>query len=458
MTPAEAIRQATFGTKWEGRLWIVGGSVRDELLGLPEPPDIDIVLESDAGELATYLVEKQISQITPVEYPRFGTALVMIEDVKVELATTRSESYVRESRKPFVQPATLEEDALRRDFTCNTLLKNVHTGEIKDPLGVGLSDLKERILRTPLDPNQTFRDDPLRMLRAVRFKNRYRFRPTLEVLDAVRQEAQRLRIVSAERIRDEVSRMLSHSSAAASLSDLMEFRLLDQFWPEFREGVGAEQGGYHDKDVWDHTLDVIDELVQYNEQPSLLLVLGALFHDIGKPRVRTIEDADRVRFFGHEVVGAEMTRQMLVRLRFPNQMVEEVEMLVRHHMRLGSAVPFTDSAARRLRRDLGDLVDPLLELCEADAKAIGRIPKPIDFEHIRMVLKESVQKISSQQLKSPLTGDEVMSILHIKQGPKVGQWLSRLSDAVVEGEIAPVNKEDAKRWLLQKAAALDQEA
>jgi poly(A) polymerase len=458
VTPAEAIRHATLGTKWDGQLWIVGGCVRDELLGLPKPPDIDIVLESDSGELAAYLFEKQVSTIAPVEYPRFGTALVLVEGAKVELATARSESYSSESRKPFVQPAALEEDALRRDFTVNTLLKNLHTGELRDPLGSGLSDLQSGILRTPLDPVKTFRDDPLRMLRAIRFKNRYRFNPALGLLEAVREEASRLRIVSAERIRDEVVNMLCHVSASESFSDLMECNLLEQFWPEFKEGVGVEQGGYHQKDVWGHTLDVVDQVVRNGNEISLLVVLGALFHDVAKPRTRKIEDVDRVRFIGHEVLGAEMTKQMLVRLRFPTDTVDAVAMLVRHHMRLGSAVPFTESAARRLRRDLGNLVEPLLELCEADARAIGRIEKPIDFARIRTVLEDSVRKTPAQQLRSPLSGDEVMSILQLEPGPQVGQWLSKLSDAVVEGEIAPGNKEEAIQWLLKMHATLHRNA
>lgn len=441
MSAEEIIAKATLGTKWERRLWTVGGAVRDEILGLPAPPDIDIVLEDDAGELAKYLWERGISEITPVEYARFGAALMRIDGVSVEFTSARSESYEKHSRKPNVSPATLEDDARRRDFTCNTLMRNIHTGEIADPLGVGLADLEHKILRTPLDAARTFDDDPLRMLRAVRFKNRlgFSFAPGLE--EAIAQEKERLRIVSGERIRDEVVRMLQSDKPAQCLADLMSLGLLGVFAPEFEEGVGVEQGSYHTKDVWGHTLDVVREAAE--REGSLIVRLGALFHDIGKPRTRSTEEGGRVRFFGHERVGAQMTLEILRRLRFGRRFSEEVAKIVANHVRLGSAVPFTASAARRIVRDMGDLLEPLLQVCQADAGALRAKPNGVDFAAIRERIEEVNEKAQRSNLESPLSGSEIMAALGLPAGPEIGKLKDRLTEAVLSGAIAPGDKEAA---------------
>jgi poly(A) polymerase len=458
MTAAGAIADATRGTPWEGRLWIVGGAVRDELLGLPIPPDIDIVLETDALELASFLHETGVSTIAPVTYPRFGTALVRVQGAPVELVTARKESYGATSRKPKVARASLREDALRRDFTINTLMRNLHTGEIIDPLETGLGDLRDKLLKTPLDPEATFHDDPLRMLRAVRFKNRFGLSPAPGLLEAIRKESHRLEIISGERIRDELVKMLLHPAAADCMADLMDLRLLDVFASEFREGIGVDQGGYHTRDVWGHTLDVVrnatagfstvafHDAVESSE--DLLVALGALLHDIAKPRTRTIEAGGRVRFFGHEKVGAKMAFDILRRLRFSGSVCTGVSLIVRNHMRLGSATPFTLPAARRLVRDMGGLVDPLLRVCEADAAALRTIPKGTDFADIREKIA-LVQAAPGKKLESPLDGEEIMSVLNLQPGPEVKKWKARLTEAVLDGLISADDKDEARRLLRQ---------
>jgi poly(A) polymerase len=450
LDPLSAIAQATLGTQWEGRLFLVGGAVRDELLGLSSSPhgDFDIVLESDAGALARHLYDAKVSSIPPVVYPRFGTAMVRVAGGNVELVTARRESYSVDSRKPDVEPATLLDDALRRDFTINTLLKNIHTGEIADPLGQAYADLEAKILRTPLDANETFSDDPLRMIRAVRFRARFGLTPSHGLYEAVSNNLERLRIVSSERIRDEFEKMLVGPNAADSLDDLMQTGLLSVIAPEFSEGVGIDQGSYHSKDVWGHSLDVVRKA----EGGELIVMLGALFHDIGKPRTRSVEPTGRVRFFGHEDVGATMTTKILRRLKFSNDVIEGVATLVKNHMRLGSAVPFTKPAARRLKRDLGKLVEPLLALCEADAGALARIPKGIDFRAVRDRLQEVESSVENVTFDSPLSGEEIMSITGCEQGPAVGRYKRALSDAVVEGKIQPDDK-DAAAALLRAMAA-----
>lgn len=418
-------------------------------MGLPEDNDFDVVTEESSQELALFLYTSGVSSIRPVIYSRFGTALVRVGDANVEIVTARRESYSPESRKPEVAPATLLEDAKRRDFTINTLLRNLHTGEVLDPLGVGMRDLRERMLRTPLDPEMTFNDDPLRMLRAVRFRWRLDLTPAEGLYEAIRRRRTRLRIVSAERIRNELVLMLEHPAAAEALADLMDLGLLDLFLPEMKECVGVDQGDYHTRPVWEHTLDVVRNATAYGD---LRVTLAALFHDVGKPRTRTVDREGRVRFFGHERLGAEMTRAAMTRLRFSRDKAEQVATLVLNHMRLGSMEVFTSTAARRLVRDLGELVDPLIKLCRADAAAIRAGPPRADFDEIERRVAEVRANATPKQLKSPLTGGEVMALLGIKEGPEVGKWLRRLDEAVLEGAIAPNDKETAREWLLRTAS------
>lgn len=448
MNALERIAEATRGTKWEGHLYAVGGCVRDALMGLPEGNDFDIVTEESSEELAKFLYASGVSSISPVIYARFGTALVRVGGANVEIVTARHESYNPQSRKPDVEPATLLDDARRRDFTINTLLHNLHTGELLDPLGTGLQDLKNRVLRTPLDPDATFNDDPLRMLRAVRFRWRLGLTPAEGLCDAIRRRRERLRIVSAERIRNELVLMLEHPTAADALAELMDLGLLELFLPELKEGVGVEQGGYHTKPVWEHTLEVVRNATKYGE---LRITLAALFHDVAKPRTKTVDDDGRVRFIGHERLGAEMTREAMYRLRFGRDLTEQVAVLVRNHMRLSSMAVFTPTAARRLIRDLGDLVDPLIKLCRADAEATRTGPPKADFDEIEQRLAE-VRAIATQtQLTSPLRGSDVMRLLDIAEGPEVGNWLRRLENAVLDGEIPPNDKDAARQWLLREA-------
>jgi poly(A) polymerase len=439
----EAVRTATEGSPFEGRLWVVGGAVRDELLGLPIPTDFDLVTLMDAGELAKKLHAEGLSSIAPVTYERFGTAMVQVAGTAIEIVTARRESYDAHSRKPHVQPATLGEDALRRDFTCNTLLRNLHTRELVDPLGCGLEDLRSRRLRTPLDPEATFQDDPLRMLRAVRFRWQLGFDPSPELYPAVLATSGRLEIVSAERVRDELVKMLLLPDADRALADLMELRMLHGFAPELVEMVGVEQGDYHHLDVWEHSLLVVRNVGRGDP----ILTWAALLHDVGKPRTRRIDDQGRTRFFGHEAVGAEMTSELLRRLKFSNREVEQVAALVKNHMRLGTAPSFTPAAARRLIRDLGDLVPRLLDLVEADASALKPGVRKLDLASVRKRIREAVASSPRESLESPLSGAEIMAALGLSAGPEVGKWKAVLAEKVIEGEIPPGDREAALRVL-----------
>ena len=447
----EAIREATIGTSFEGELWLVGGAVRDELLGIPHEADFDIVLQGSSEELAKFLYKKRISTIHPVTYERFGTAMVQVREVQIELVTARRESYDAGSRKPQVEPATLEEDALRRDFTVNTLMRNLHTEELNDPLGKGLEDLKARVLRTPLNPVETFHDDPLRMLRAVRFRWKLGFTPSRGLYGAIKNEKERLKIISGERIRDELIKMLMQPSAADALQDLMELGLLDQFAPEFEPMVGLEQGDYHHLDAWSHSLEVLRSVTKHSDA-DLPLRLAALLHDIGKPETKSIGENGRVHFYLHEVVGCEIADRMLRRLKFPLEQIDEVKLLIRNHMRLTGASRIHKPAARRMIRDLGDELPKLLALIEADRSAHKPGIKHPDLIGIRKTLEEVQIETPKSVLESPLQGGEIMELLNLQPGPEVGKWKVFLTEQVLDGLVQPGDK-DAARTVLLRAVA-----
>ncbi len=439
----DKINLATLGTPFEGDLWMVGGCVRDELLGLAHSNDFDLVTRGSSAELAHLLFDRGVSSIPPVTYERFGTAMVRVDDINIEIVTARKESYDGESRKPTVQAATYLEDAERRDFTINTLMRNVHTGDLADPLGKGLDDLKAKVLRTPLDPDATFRDDPLRMLRAVRFRWRFDLLPDINLYESIKRTGQRLSIISAERIRDEFVKILQHPSAPKAMQDLMDLGLLELFAPEFLPMVDCEQGKYHHLDVWKHTLLVLENC----GAGDVILSLAALLHDVGKPPTRTVDQAGDTRFFTHEAVGAEMTREMLRRMRFPQRDIDQVAALVKNHMRLGSSPQFTPSAARRVLRDLGDQTEQLLQLVEADTLALRPGVVVMQLASIREQLANVAQATPKQTLQSPLSGAEIMQITGLSPGVEIGRLKAILTEKVLDGELLPEDKVGAAEIL-----------
>lgn len=443
------IRNATIGTPFEGDLWLVGGAVRDSLIEpdaiqIARVGDLDLVTRGSSSELGHLLFQKKLSAIPPVTYARFGTAMVRVQDVDIEIVTARKESYTDDSRKPEVEPATYEEDARRRDFTVNALLQSVHTGELWDPLGVGMGDLCNKILRTPLDPEATFFDDPLRMLRAIRFRWKLGFEPAENLYPAIRVMAGRLEIISAERIRDEFIKMLALPQAAGCLQDLLDLGLLAHFAPEVVAMVGCEQGKYHFADVWLHTLKVVSNIAPADP----LLVLAAFLHDVGKPPTRFVDSNGDIRFFGHEGVGAELTERIMRRLKFSERDIHSVSILVANHMRLGSAQNFTPSAARRLIRDLGDDLERLLTLIDADSNALRTGVKVMDLNRVREVIAHVGNATPVTALKSPLTGKEIMTLKHLLPGPEVGRFKQILTEAVLDGVLSPDDHEGAVRMLL----------
>ena len=456
----ETLRRVTADSPYYGRLFLVGGYVRDKLLGkTAATDDIDLVIEDDALKVARFLWEKRASAHPPVVYPKFGTAMIHVGASQVELVTARTESYRENSRRPTVTPGTLYTDALRRDFTVNTFLENLHSGEILDPTNRGREDLKARILRTPQEPEATFADDPLRMLRACRFAAKLGFAIAPETYAAIVAHADRCNAahgISFERIRDELNKTLLAPGAAQGLELMRETRLLNQFAPELTEMYGVTQNKFHKYEVWYHTLVALGNLPS---EASLEIRLGVLLHDIGKPATRTEDAAGSVHFYHHEDIGAMIARKLLTRLRYPNETIDTVTRLVALHMRYGAySESWTDAAVRRLIRSVGELRRDLFTVARADISACNTDEFVVaDLEGLseRMEMIEAHAHVT--QITSPLSGEEIIALLALRPGPIVGKIKDALTDAVVAGEFAPDDKGGAAALARELYAQLNPE-
>lgn len=408
------------------KAWIVGGYVRDKLLGRPHL-NPDVVVE-DGDALAVARRFAALAQApAPVTFERFGTAQVTLPGRLVEFVTARAESYAPASRKPDVRVATLEEDLRRRDFTVNTLLMDLD-GKVHDPLG-GRRDLEARLLRTPADPVRTFEDDPLRMLRGIRFAAELGFTLAPDLIPAMRSMKARLAppVVSAERIADELRRMLVSERPKLALELLDESELLELVLPEIAACKGVAQTGYHTHDVFGHTLLTVE-----HTPSDLLLRLAALFHDVGKPATAKGDGT----FVGHEEVGAEIAKRALERLRFAQKDIDVVTQLVRLHLRpVFYREEWTDGAVRRLARDAGPLLPRLMLLGRADIAA-SAYPHPEKLDELQARLNRVMEERPSR-LEPLVTGEDIMRIRGLQPGPEVGRIKQKLEELVIDGEISP---------------------
>lgn len=412
------------------RAWAVGGYVRDTLLGR-EHPDLDVVVEEGrALELAERFAEL-VGARRPALFPRFGTAQVTWEKRLVEFASARAESYAPESRKPFVRPASIEEDLLRRDFTVNAMLMDL-TGQVSDPLG-GRADLERRLLRTPRPAEVTFSDDPLRMLRAIRFAAQLGFELAPDLLPAMRRLRDRARppVLSVERVNDELRKMLLSDRPRLALELLDSGGLMEVLLPEVFACHGVEQGGYHVADVFGHTLLTVEHMARLGPH-DLVLRLAALFHDVGKPLTATPDGA----FHGHHEVGARLAGEALSRLRFANAEVEKVVRLVRLHLRpVFYSSDWRDGAVRRLARDAGDQLEALLALARADIAA-SRYPDPGKLDELERRL-HAVRSEQPSRMSLPITGRDIMRVRGLPSGPAVGRIKAQLEELVLDGTLPP---------------------
>ena len=424
------------------QLFLVGGTVRDVILRTPDAR-ADLDFATDATPEETIAVMHGWPGRRYLQGVRWGTVGARRGDRRLEITTFRKEVYPGDDRHPHVSFTTdLEIDLSRRDFTVNAMAIRLPEREFVDPFG-GVRDLAAKRLDTPLDPEVAFTDDPLRMLRAARFASALEFTPAPRVVEATTRMAERLSIVSAERIRDELSKMLMAGSPGPGLELIVETGLAELFLPEL-PGLRLEQDPVHrHKDVLKHTIAVVERC-----EPDLVLRLAALLHDVGKPATRAFTEGG-VQFHHHEVVGARMAAARLRVLRYPNDVVEDVAKLVEMHLRFHSyRLGWNDAAIRRYIRDAGPLLDRLNQLVRADcttrnpfkAKALAELQDDLELRIARLSLEENLQAI-----RPPLDGNEVMERLGLPPGPAVGQALQFLLDQRMER--GPIEKDEAYRLL-----------
>lgn len=409
------------------KAWVVAGYVRDMLLKRSHT-DLDVVVEEGrAPELAERFA-KLAGAEPPVIFERFGTAQVTVPGHTVEFVSARAESYSPDSRKPDVRPATLDEDLRRRDFTVNALVMDFD-GNIHDRLGTGKADLNAKVLRTPADPEVTFNDDPLRMLRAVRFAAQLGFELAPEILPAMRRLAARLHppVVSVERVADELRKMLLSDRPEVALELMDEGALLAVVLPELHACKGVKQGGYHTHDVYGHTL-----LALAGTPPDPIVRLAAVFHDVGKPLTAAPDGS----FKGHDEVGAVMATAALERLRFSQRDVDAVAALIRLHLRpVYYDAQWSDGAVRRLAVDAGDQLERLMALARADLAA-SSYPDKAKLDELQSRLHAVLTETPSR-LSSPIDGKDIMRIRRISAGPEVGRIKKALTELVMDGKIEP---------------------
>jgi len=429
------------------QLYLVGGSVRDAFLGRTEDVDFDFATDARPDDIQEILEGWADSVYTVGK--AFGTVGAIKNGRNVEITTFRKEIYRDDSRKPHVEFSDdIEVDLSRRDFTVNAMAISFPDVTPVDPYG-GAADLAARVLRTPLEPELSFSDDPLRMLRLFRFQATLGFEPDRKAFEAVKDMAPRLEIVSAERIRDEFSKLITAPDPGPALEGLIESGLADRFIPEL-SGLAMEQDPVHrHKDVLAHTIAVVRKT-----SPDLVLRLAALFHDIGKPDTREF-GPQGVTFHHHEVVGARITRKRLRELRYPRHVVEDVSKLVFLHLRPHTLkMGWTDSAVRRYVRDAGHLLDKLNELVRCDVttaneKRARAIQRQIDE------LEQRIEKLKEQEelakLRPPINGRQVMAYLGIEPGPMVGEIMDMLLERRIEE--GPYSEEEA--YAMVRRYALD---
>lgn len=436
--------------------YVVGGYVRDIFLERPSN-DIDVVVVGSGIKVADALRRKLGRKAHISVFKNFGTAQVKYKDLEVEFVGARRESYSHDSRKPIVEDGTLEDDQNRRDFTINAMaiqLNKAHFGELVDPFG-GIEDLEDGIIRTPLDPDITFSDDPLRMMRCVRFATQLKFFIEDETFEALTRNADRLKIISGERICDELNKIMKSAQPSRGFVDLQRSGLLNLILPELAalDIVETKNGRAHKNNFY-HTLEVLDNVAKKCD--NLWLRWAALLHDIGKTRSKRWDPALGWTFHNHNFLGAKMVPEIFRRLKEPMDMkMKYVQKLVDLHMRpivIADEV-VTDSAVRRLLNDAGDDIDDLMTLCEADITSKNQVRKRQFLENFRMV-REKIADLKERDYKRLLQpvidGNEIMEMFHLKPCREVGALKQCLKDAVLDNKVE--NEREPLMQLLMKKA------
>ncbi|MDY3351427.1 HD domain-containing protein [Riemerella anatipestifer] len=437
--------------------YIVGGYVRDLLMKRQVPTDIDFVTEQSGIELAQAVAKELDSNLKVSVFKTYGTAMIKWKGLELEFVGARKESYSEDSRKPAVEQGSLEDDQKRRDFTINAMaisLGKEDFGRLVDPFG-GVHDLESKILKTPLEPLQTYSDDPLRMMRAIRFASTLNFKVEQNSLDAIKQEADRIKIVSMERIMVEFNKIMLSEKPSIGLKLLDDTGLLEKIIPELTALKGIEEiEGQTHKDNFYHTLEVVDNISKHTDK--LWLRWSALLHDIGKAPTKKFVDGTGWTFHGHEFLGSKMAKPLFQRLKLPlGADLRYVQKMVKLSSRPIALVTddTSDAALRRLLFDAGEDLEDLFTLCKADittknAKKQERFRK--NFEYVAQKIKEVEEKDQIRNFQPPISGEEIMALFQLKPGREIGILKEKVKEAILEGEISNT-PEEAKDFVIKEA-------
>ena len=422
--------------------YLVGGCVRDLMLNpSADSIDIDIMVEGDGISFAKLLAKKMnVPKVVP--FPKFATAKIPYHEYEIEVASARIESYDKSSRNPSsIQISNIQDDLLRRDFTINAMaisLNENNFGEFFDPFN-GMEDLKNKILKTPLNPDNTFSDDPLRMMRACYFASKLSLEIEPECLLSIQNNSERISIVSQERITNELFKILGTDRPSIGLNILQQSGLMEYVFPEISIMYGLDQSNeYHHKDIFYHTLEVVDNAAKLSNNVDLRL--AALVHDIAKPKTRRLSKSKGYTFYGHDDVGARMLKGVAESMKFSNSTRDFITKLTALHLRPISLAKkeVTDSAIRRLIVDAGEEIDDLMTLCRADITT--KNPKNIskylaNFDRVDKRIKEVTEIDKLKAFQSPVRGDEIMKMFNLSPGKEVGKIKTMIEDAIINGEI-----------------------